>query len=86
MREATRALRSAIKDKQIPKGTHTRPEEDAIEARKANIPDYTWHHHQETGRIQLVPTEIHGQAGHIGVYAINKQGEEDVRKRQTPHQ
>ncbi|HEZ4390548.1 TPA: HNH endonuclease, partial [Neisseria meningitidis] len=30
------------------------------------IPNYTWHHHQDTGRMQLVPEEKHSPTGHIG--------------------
>jgi hypothetical protein len=72
MREATRALRTAIKDGQISKSKFTDAQLKAIKSGKAKIPDYTWHHHQDTGRMQLVPTEIHKQAGHIGGYAINQ--------------
>ncbi|MFZ5553759.1 MAG: HNH endonuclease, partial [Bacteroidota bacterium] len=31
---------------------------------------YTWHHHQETGRMQLVDSEIHSQTGHTGGYSM----------------
>jgi hypothetical protein len=30
------------------------------------MPGYTWHHHQEAGRMQLVPREIHETTIHIG--------------------
>ncbi|WP_374046472.1 HNH endonuclease [Massilia antarctica] len=30
------------------------------------MPDFTWHHHQDTGRMQLPPTEIHGAVKNIG--------------------
>jgi len=30
------------------------------------VPGYTWHHHQERGRMQLVPTDIHDETGHTG--------------------
>jgi hypothetical protein len=34
---------------------------------KGITPDgFTWHHHQEAGRMQLVPTEIHQKSGHTG--------------------
>ncbi|WP_417696190.1 HNH endonuclease [Pseudomonas sp.] len=26
---------------------------------------YTWHHHQDSGRMQLVPELIHKKTGHI---------------------
>ncbi|HEZ4939962.1 TPA: HNH endonuclease, partial [Neisseria meningitidis] len=36
------------------------------------IPNYTWHHHQDTGRMQLVPEEKHSPTGHIGGRAMDK--------------
>ena len=33
-------------------------------------PGYTWHHHQDVGRMQLVPYEIHKQTGHTGGASI----------------
>jgi hypothetical protein len=27
---------------------------------------YTWHHHQDVGRMQLVPRKIHADTGHVG--------------------
>ncbi|HDS7112720.1 TPA: HNH endonuclease [Klebsiella aerogenes] len=44
----------------------TKKELDAIKAGSSKIPNHTWHHHQDLGRIQLVPTETHGPTGHIG--------------------
>jgi len=38
---------------------------------REKIPDYTWHHHQDTGRMQLIETRIHTQTGHIGGEGIN---------------
>ncbi len=31
---------------------------------------YTWHHHQDTGRMQLVDYQIHHDTGHTGGYRI----------------
>jgi len=31
---------------------------------------YTWHHHQTTGRMQLVETKIHSKTGHTGGFAL----------------
>jgi hypothetical protein len=33
---------------------------------------YTWHHHQEKGRMQLVNSEIHSKTGHTGGFSIHK--------------
>ena len=42
-----------------------------------DTPDgYTWHHHQEPGRMQLVDSETHAQTGHTGGYALWGQKEE----------
>lgn len=30
------------------------------------IPGYTWHHHQETGRMQLVDEAVHSAVNHTG--------------------
>ena len=34
--------------------------------------NYTWHHHQDNGRMQLVPRDIHTKTGHTGGFSINK--------------
>ena len=39
---------------------------DAIIDEVSTIPDYTWHHHQETGRMQLVSRIAHEKARHNG--------------------
>ncbi|KAB7613722.1 hypothetical protein F9L33_10125 [Amylibacter sp. SFDW26] len=44
----------------------------ALEAGSAKIPNYTWHHHQDAGRMQLVRQRLHNQTGHIGGEAINQ--------------
>lgn len=31
---------------------------------------YTWHHHQDLGRMQLVKRDIHDKTGHTGGYSI----------------
>ncbi|ELY4132828.1 RHS repeat-associated core domain-containing protein, partial [Cronobacter turicensis] len=33
---------------------------------------YTWHHHQDTGYMQLVPTELHDAVRHSGGIATNR--------------
>lgn len=33
---------------------------------------YTWHHHQTTGRMQLVETKVHSQTGHTGGFSLWK--------------
>jgi hypothetical protein len=36
------------------------------------IEGYTWHHHQDTGRMQLVPEQLHRETGHIGWESMSK--------------
>jgi RHS repeat-associated protein len=37
-----------------------------------NTPEgYTWHHHQDTGRMQLVDSKVHAQTGHAGGFSKN---------------
>jgi RHS repeat-associated protein len=33
---------------------------------------YTWHHHQEKGRMQLVDSDIHSKTGHTGGFSMHK--------------
>jgi hypothetical protein len=37
---------------------------------KTTPPGYTWHHHQEFGRMELVPTDIHREVSHSGGASI----------------
>lgn len=30
------------------------------------IDKLTWHHHQDTGRMQLIPRDKHNETGHVG--------------------
>jgi hypothetical protein len=32
---------------------------------------YTWHHHQDTGRMQLVREDVHSEFSHMGGQALN---------------
>jgi hypothetical protein len=33
---------------------------------------YTWHHHEEIGRMQLIETAVHDDFAHTGGFAVNK--------------
>lgn len=54
--------------------TGNRAHDDALANVAAGFdktPDgYTWHHHQDLGRMQLVETEIHKKTGHTGGHSI----------------
>lgn len=30
------------------------------------ITGFTWHHHQDMGRMQLIPQSVHDVTGHVG--------------------
>ena len=32
--------------------------------------DYTWHHHEDYGKMELMPTDLHNKVGHTGGYTI----------------
>lgn len=39
---------------------------------------YTWHHHEDPGRMQLVPTDLHGAVKHTGGIAVAEGNVEGV--------
>ena len=45
---------------------------NAIEQELPTIPDLVWHHHQDTGRMQLMSREVHMETGHIGGGAMRE--------------
>lgn len=66
MRMATRDLRAAI-ERAPELGSAFSPSQlQAIQAGNVRIPGLTWHHHQDAGRMQLVPTGVHRDTHHIG--------------------
>ena len=72
MRLATKDLAEAIQKGQVRKSSFNTEQLRAIEKGESKIPDYTWHHHQDTGRMQLSREDIHRRTGHIGGEAMNK--------------
>lgn len=63
---ASRNLMLAIDSGSIPASSFTGVQLEAIRAGKAQIPDLVWHHHQEVGRMQLVPKDLHQFIKHPG--------------------
>ena len=63
---ATTQLDEAIKNGQVSARKFSEEQLKAIKAHLPEIPDYTWHHHQLRGRMQLVPTALHEKTGHVG--------------------
>ncbi|MCZ4283147.1 HNH endonuclease, partial [Kiloniella laminariae] len=72
MRMATRDLRDQIEKNQQIKTTFDADQLHAIQSGKANIPRLTWHHHQDSGRMQLVDRDTHKLTGHVGGEAISE--------------
>jgi hypothetical protein len=66
MRAATRQLRADIEAGRVSRGIFDEVQLRKIMSGEKKIPGYTWHHHQETGRMQLVPTDIHEWIKHVG--------------------
>ncbi len=62
---ATRDLRSAIDAGSISPNQFNAEQLAAIPSGKSEIPDNTWHH-QDSGRMQLVPFDEHNKVGHVG--------------------
>ena len=71
MRMATRDLREQINSGKISRSQFSPEQLKAIQSGRSKIPDHTWHHHQDRGRMQLVREDKH-KVGHIGGDAINK--------------
>jgi hypothetical protein len=66
MRAATRQLHDAIKRGEASASLFNEEQLAAIAAGREKIPGLTWHHHQDVGRMQLVPETGHGKTGHLG--------------------
>ena len=63
---STQELKKMINNKKIPRSLFSDEQLKDIYAEKPTFKDFTWHHHQDTGRMQLVPRNIHSKVGHIG--------------------
>ena len=72
MKLGSQDLSQQIKSGKISSNQFTEAQLKAIHAGNAKIPDYTWHHHQDTGRMQLVPTDVHEGARHVGWESMHK--------------
>lgn len=65
-KEATQALNESILRGEVSASSFSKKQLDAIRSGAEKIPGFTWHHHQEIGRIMLIPTDIHQAVGHQG--------------------
>ena len=66
MRAATRDLRGKINQGIVDKSQFTKAQLDKIKKGEATMPGLTWHHHQDTGRMQLIPEKLHENVRHPG--------------------
>ncbi len=66
MRACTRELREKINSGAIDKKLFNESQLNAIKKGEDKIPGYTWHHHQDFGRMQLISEELHNKTKHIG--------------------
>ena len=72
MRAATRQLRDLLQAQPELRSGFTPKQLRSIQAGDKTIPGFTWHHHQDVGRMQLLPRGTegkglwHSKVGHIG--------------------
>jgi len=72
MSMATRDLRSQMDSNPQLRAQFTPEQRAEIRRGNSKIPDLTWHHHQESGRMQLVDSSVHIRTGHIGGEAVGQ--------------
>lgn len=70
MQDATRNLKREIESGRIDRGQFTEKQLEDIMAERERISGFIWHHHQEAGRMQLVPKPIHDKTSHLGGAAM----------------
>lgn len=66
MKEATKIVRERIIEGKVDRSLFTKVQLEDIMAGRDRIAGYTWHHHQDLGRMQLISRDVHRQTGHIG--------------------
>lgn len=72
MQMASEDLAQAIRKGQVSPGKFSEEQLNQINRGSSKIDGYTWHHHQDTGRMQLVPEFEHGKTGHLGWESMHK--------------
>jgi hypothetical protein len=74
-KECNRQLKEAVE--KDPKLAKEFTPEQLEQIKNGDTPDgYTWHHNEETGKMQLVDSETHAKTGHTGGKAIWGGGQE----------
>lgn len=69
---ATRDLHEQINSGKISRSQFSPEQLKTIQSGRSKIPELTWHHHQDSGRMQLVRERAHNKAKHIGGDAMSK--------------
>jgi hypothetical protein len=66
MQLATQQLKADILSGRVSRNLFNEAQLSDIMAEAERIKGFTWHHHQEIGKMQLVPRDIHEWIKHIG--------------------
>jgi len=66
MRHATKQLAESIKKGEVSSSIFTEGQLIDIMNSEHKIENLTWHHHQELGRMQLIPDVMHKKITHVG--------------------
>jgi len=64
--EAVRQLKDVIARGQLDRSLFSPEQLHAIHSLQPSVPGYRWHHHQDFGRMQLVPEFVHQRTLHVG--------------------
>uniref|UniRef100_UPI002FDFA8BA HNH endonuclease n=1 Tax=Microbulbifer sp. M83 TaxID=3118246 RepID=UPI002FDFA8BA len=71
MKMATSDLGAAIQRGEVNPSAFSANQLSQIQSGSKTVDGFTWHHHQDTGRMQLVPRDIHKRTGHVGWEAMS---------------
>lgn len=69
-KSATTELKKLIELGKIDKSIFSEEQIKSIFSESIRIPGFTWHHHEDTGRMQLIPRRIHKTIGHFGGFDL----------------
>jgi filamentous hemagglutinin len=72
MKAATKQLWESIQRGEVSASKFSPEQLQQIQAGSQKIKGLTWHHHQDSGRLQLVDQDKHKMTGHIGGKGIKK--------------
>ena len=69
---ATGKLKDGILNGSVQSSTFNEAQMLSIMKNSERIPGYTWHHHEDLGRMQLIPSEIHNHnlMRHVGGFSL----------------